>query len=132
MFHLPARVKHNEAQIKSTTFEIVVKETALSFEINKEQECVKSIKITGSIESLEGQRVDMILSERNNNAAGSGGGLQSCSGMQSSMMDMTLLSNDSDRFHSCYDNSNSTIYHDTSQFGMASVVLGETFADPII
>ena len=48
------------------------------------------------------------------------------------MMDMTLLSNDSQNFHSCYDHNNSTMYHDTSQFGMASMALGETVADPLM
>ena len=46
---------------------------------------------------------------------------------------MTLLSNDSERFHSCYSHNNSTVYHDTSQFGMASAIaLGDSIADPFM
>ena len=46
-------------------------------------------------------------------------------------METTLISNDSDNFQSCYNMSNqSTVYHDTSQFGMQSVFINESVIDP--
>jgi len=47
---------------------------------------------------------------------------------------MSLLSDaDSERFHSCYTHNNdSTVYHDTSQFGMGSLQVGESVADPLL
>ena len=42
------------------------------------------------------------------------------------MMDMTLLSNDSDKFHSCYTHNESTMFHDMSHSGMGSAMVGES------
>ena len=61
MFHLPVRTQHNEALVKSTAFEIVIKESNISLQILKEHDLVKSIKLNGSVEGLAGHRIDMIL-----------------------------------------------------------------------
>ena len=36
-------------------------------------------------------------------------------------MDLTLISDNSDKFHSCYTYNESAIYHDCSQFGMGTI-----------
>ena len=72
----------------------------------------------GGIQELIGQRLNVILETRNQQVQPN-----FIPEMQaSSLMDMTLLSDaDSDKFHSCYTQNESTVYHDTSQFGMASM-----------
>ena len=81
------------------------------------------MKIIGEVKNIICQRIDAIL---HTNQKRLGLGDASAAG-NSSLMDMTLLSSDSDKFHSCYTHGNeSTVYHDMSQFGMGSMVIAES------
>lgn len=128
-FHLPAIASHDESQIKSSWFEAMCRGFEIDLIITRaNNDVVQKIEATGGAMDIICQRVDCIL----NTPTKSGSGAQTSKTgpnlmmMQSSSMDMTLLSNDSERFHSCYTGNNeSSIYHDTSQFGMGSIALGD-------
>lgn len=60
-FHLPARVKQDESQIKSSWFEFVVTEIAMKTEIKRERDALKEMTIQAGIKGVKGQRVDTIL-----------------------------------------------------------------------
>ena len=60
-FHLPARVKQDESQIKSTWFEFMVNEIAIKTEIKREKDVLKEMTIQAGIKVVKGQRVDTIL-----------------------------------------------------------------------
>lgn len=127
------RTAHDETQIKATAYEFAVRETDVMVHITRANDVVQHTKLTASVQAVAAQRVDMTLQTKPKGGAGEACGGHGLQG--SSMMDMTLLSSDSERFHSCYSNhNNSTVYHDMSQFGMASaaVGLGETVADPMM
>ena len=127
------RTAHDETQIKATAYEFAVRETDVMVHITRANDVVQHTKLTASVQAVAAQRVDMTLQTKPKGGAGEARGGHGLQG--SSMMDMTLLSSDSERFHSCYSNhNNSTVYHDMSQFGMASaaVGLGETVADPMM
>ena len=61
-FHLPARVKHDETQLKSSWFEIEVNEIIIKTEIKRENDALKEMTIQAGIKGVKGQRVDTILS----------------------------------------------------------------------
>ena len=48
-FHLPARVKQDESQIKSTWFEFMVNEIAIKTEIKREKDVLKEMTIQAGI-----------------------------------------------------------------------------------
>ena len=103
----------------------------LDVNIARQNDIIYHMKILGGIKDVIGQRYDVILrinpgqnriaeeSKDHNNL------------LSNMAMETTLISNDSDNFQSCYNMSNqSTVYHDTSQFGMQSVFINESVIDP--
>ena len=52
MFHLPAYAQHNDSFIKSSAFQLTLKEAAASVHIKKEMEKLNHLSVSGSLEGL--------------------------------------------------------------------------------